>query len=219
MYKRINDCLFKIKNSNLKDINEQFIIDCICEYGLVYDDRNLYEPYGDYMVDPNEETGLWQRPNQLANAILYILDLNINSYLEVGAYKCGTFLLMREFLKLKNPNLKSTAIDIKLHIRYDFIKYYGIDFQLKNTYKLKNQKFDLVFIDGDHSLQAVINDYENVGKCAKYCMFHDINDVYVKNTDGNNGGVPVFWNSIKKKSNFIEFIDDTNVMGIGILKN
>jgi hypothetical protein len=46
--------------------------------------------------------GLWQLPNQLAPALLYINQFTIRSYVEVGCVGGGTFMFMTEFLRRTN---------------------------------------------------------------------------------------------------------------------
>ena len=59
---------------------------------------------------------------------------------------------------------------------------------------LKGQRYDLVFIDGDHAYEAVAADYENVGKQARICAFHDIRERYVTEViDPQQGGSVAFW--------------------------
>ena len=80
----------------------------------------------------------------------------------------------------------------------------------------------MVFIDGDHNYSSVKLDYENVGKNAKICVFHDIFDDFISNDISLNGGVPKFWNEIKNEKNYIEFNSSKkikNIMGIGVLVN
>ena len=46
--------------------------------------------------------GLWQLPNQLAPALLYINQFTIRSYVEVGCVGGGTFMFITEFLRRTN---------------------------------------------------------------------------------------------------------------------
>ena len=43
----------------------------------------------------------------------------------------------------------------------------------------QDSPFDLCFIDGNHSYEAVKRDYEAFGENAKIAVFHDINDTLV----------------------------------------
>jgi hypothetical protein len=46
--------------------------------------------------------GLWQLPNQLASALLYINQFPIRSYVEVGCIGGGTFMFVTELLRKTN---------------------------------------------------------------------------------------------------------------------
>jgi hypothetical protein len=87
---------------------------------------------------------------------------------------------------------------------------------------IASKHFDLVFIDGDHSYNAVKNDYEISKNSGRIFVFHDIvNDVCP--------GVVQFWNELKQREagnyDFYEFVEqyddvwnDTHqrFLGIGV---
>ncbi len=69
---------------------------------------------------------------------------------------------------------------------------------------MENKNFDLCFIDGDHSYEGVLNDYNLFKDKCKIYVFHDIvNEVCP--------GVIKLWNELKKnnedKFNFYEFVE------------
>jgi len=83
---------------------------------------------------------------------------------------------------------------------------------------LKNQKLDLLFIDGDHRYEGVKKDFEMYGPLVKkngIIAFHDI-AVHTPELDCQ---VYRFWNEIKKDYNFREIVKegDPNSLGIGII--
>ncbi len=83
---------------------------------------------------------------------------------------------------------------------------------------LKNQKLDLLFIDGDHTYEGVKKDFEMYGPLVKkngIIAFHDI-AVHTPELDCQ---VYRFWNEIKKNYNFREIVKegDPNSLGIGII--
>ena len=83
----------------------------------------------------------------------------------------------------------------------------------------KGESYDFVFIDADHSYDAAMRDYLNVGQYAgKLTVFHDI---YAHEYDECNGGTVRMWkevcelNSGKEKKIFSIYPDQW--MGIGCL--
>jgi hypothetical protein len=203
--------LNKIKNYDFNSISETDIFKIICDFGLSFDNRGVYGKYELYMNKPGE-LGMWQRPDQLAPLIKYLLkECEISSFLEVGTYKASTFLILREFLYLKNKNLKSLTIDPVQSISNDFIKSFNINYQTAQIKDITDQ-YDLIFIDGDHSYDAVKFDFERaLSLNPRYILFHDIDDKWCH-------GVINLWKEIRNtKIKYIEFKTNDEVMGLGLL--
>lgn len=78
-----------------------------------------------------------------------------------------------------------------------------------------DEKIDLLFIDGDHRYEGVKQDFEMYGSLVKkggLIGFHDI----VPGPEELSGGVPKFWNELKKKHSCEEIVSDWNQGGYGI---
>lgn len=207
-YQRILDDIKKLDDNSVSEID---IVNIICHFGLTFDNRALYGAYHSCM-NKREELGLWQKPDQLAPLIKYLLShCSINSFLEVGTYKASTFLILREFLLLKNKNLKSLTIDPHRLISDEFVNNFSINYKMVDINSIDEQ-YDLIFIDGDHSYHSVKADYEKATFLnPKYILFHDIQDKYCP-------GVVKLWDEIKKnKDNCIEFKTPDNIMGLGLV--
>ena len=83
---------------------------------------------------------------------------------------------------------------------------------------LDGRKIDVLFIDGDHSYEGVKKDYEMYRRLVEkdgIIIFHDI----VPGADVSVGGVPQFWNKIKRGYRYKEIVKDWNrgKFGIGVL--
>ena len=60
--------------------------------------------------------------------------------------------------------------------------------------------------------EGVKNDYEEVGKSAKMCVFHDIDDIFCP-------GVKRLWGDVKHRGLAKEFICNQDKLGLGALIN
>lgn len=79
--------------------------------------------------------------------------------------------------------------------------------------------FDACFIDADHSLRAVTEDWETYGPMCRIVAFHDIAWKREPEWIGTRIQVPEFWNEMKTKYRHQEFkFDPTGKNnGIGVL--
>ncbi len=142
----------------------------------------------------------WQYPVQFSKFLVSLSQLKIDTYLEIGCRHGGTFIIICEYLKRFNPNLKSSAVDPYYSLIMDIYvnditqnAEYFVDFsQSKRFIDLSKHHWDIAFIDGDHSLQGVTTDYNLVKNDSDILIFHDIvNDVCP--------GVIKCWNDLKAK--------------------
>lgn len=163
-------------------------------------------------------SGMWQQPDELVDLLMFLQNKNIKTFLNIGTYNGITFNLISDIL---NHFMDVKCITIDPH-DWNPTKNKKYFYQGGTSDNFKNQLFDLVFIDGDHAYDATKKDYLNVGQYAKYCIFHDINDDYIKGNPELNGGCPRFWKEIKITKNHIEYDcskKPVKVMGIGVLIN
>jgi len=158
---------------------------------------------------------IWQYPNQFSKYLCLLKELNISSYIEIGCRWGGTFVLTTEYLKKFNNVSKSVAIDVMsspvLHYcsanndtntETQFICVNSQSEEFKNY--MKENHFDLIFIDGDHCYDGVKNDYEVSKNSGNIFVFHDI-------VSDACPGVCQFWNELKTYQgdsyNFYEFTE------------
>lgn len=217
--RRLERVVREIEKAGAQDVrNEAFLETMIRNIGLRYDRRGLY---GNDEGSMNFfSPGMWQIPRQLAGAVALLAKQNVQSFLEIGTADGFTFSFMATCLSRVNPGLESTTIDIAPQPPAARIKFRSQTRFLAGTKSddFAGESFDLVFIDGNHSYEWVARDYQNVGRYARICMFHDINDQLC-----GEETVPRFWRELKEaesgRADFHEFLHHSHskkVMGIGI---
>lgn len=216
-----------IKESNLEDLkNNNYLENLIIKLGF---NTEILREQPQIVKDNGGGLLIWQYPNQFSKYLCLLQEQKINSYIEIGCRWGGTFVLTNEYLKMFNNINKSVAVDIidspvlNYCISNNETQFIKINSQSKEfTNYMKNNYFDLIFIDGDHSYNGVKNDYEICKNSGKIFVFHDIiNDICP--------GVVQFWSELKNNENdtynFFEFIEqyedvwnNTNqkFLGIGV---
>lgn len=215
-YSRIFQATDLLINSTKEQLRDKdHLIKIIKIWGII-DDPVINFGYNDC----RSQNGLFQQPEQLALALIYLSKKKIKRYLEIGTFIGSSPTFISIYLSRFNE-LSTLAVDRDNNYDQNLLnlanKYSKVEFLKGTSDDIKGYKSDLCFIDADHKYQSVKNDYQNIGGTAKICMFHDINDEgTVKDRDGS--GTVRFWNEIKKPE-YLEFKDHPlglNVMGIGI---
>lgn len=198
----------------MKSKNE--IINEIKSIGLFEDHRgNIYGE--EYVPFLRRGHGFWQYPEELADLVVFLRNLKISTFLNVGTFNGLTFNFVAD--NLEGPLSRCVTIDPNDHnpesrAGREYLKATSADF--------RGESFDLVFIDGDHSYSGVVSDWESVGVHAGVVVFHDIVDEFVRELDG---GVPRLWEELKNSSEGfkrVEFVRGNDpgfrsIMGIGVL--
>ena len=197
----------------------------------------MYQKIGAYGVFPFEQNvkhdhtdifwtalGVCQTIEEFTEFCNYISDLTIKTAIEIGVFRGGSSYLMCALLARKNPDLRYVLVDIKDNLR-EYNKFKEIlpwlDKRIPSTSEdYRNQKFDFVFIDADHSYTASFKDYLNCGQYAnKLTVFHDI---YCHEHDEPDGGTVRMWEEVlektKEQEHKIFSSHNGKWMGIGVVE-
>ncbi|MES2571282.1 MAG: class I SAM-dependent methyltransferase, partial [Verrucomicrobiota bacterium] len=166
--------------------------------------------------------GLIQLPREFARYLILAGKEKPASYLEIGCFNGATASIATAYLQRFNPLLQATTIDLwPAFLFYSKIReLLPLQYEVGRTsFDFRDRRFDAVFIDGDHSFDWSWADYQNVGRRARICAFHDIaNAPYLELP---MGGVCGAWEVVKQSepdARFFEILEHPTrrIMGIGI---
>jgi predicted O-methyltransferase YrrM len=177
------------------------------------------------------------RPGQIIEEISGLLNLLASTQpkniLEIGTDKGGTLYL---FTKVVHPAATLVSVDLRL-TRANLLSSFARNQQtitliegdstapatLEKVRLIFPDGLDFLFIDGDHSYTGVKQDFLNYSPLVRpggLVAFHDIvedNEThYGVVTGGWSGGVPRFWQEIKKKYQHTEFVKHYQQGGLGL---
>ncbi len=187
------------------------------------------------------ELGAMQKTQELTGLIEFLQQYgrdNLNSCLEIGSHKGGTFWLLSQ-LASSSANLFS--IDIPNgHFggavsEDDFIRMQSYHQEQQKAHFIRSDshlastkenlqshlsgKLDLLFIDGDHSLHGVAQDfvmYAPLVKPGGLIIFHDI----LEHNQVSSCKVASFWNQLKALGSELgkatELVDPNDQNGFGV---
>lgn len=217
----MKELLELIKNLDLEKITDSELEEFLPKLGM--NDEILREMPKHLTPYYGKGLKFWQYPNQFSKYLKHISNKEINSYLEIGCRWGGTFIITSEVLKKKSTEIKLYCCDLieKSEILNEYSKHQNFEYLNISSFDLDknilNQDIDLIFIDGDHTYDGVKKDFEvSLNFKPKYIVFHDIASVVCS-------GVVKFWNEIKEKYTYFEFIDQYddvagNFLGIGVIE-
>jgi SAM-dependent methyltransferase len=196
----------------------------IREVGLVPipDAGTTYEGEEDYINGTQQ--GLIQLPREFARWLLMLAEHRPATYLEIGCFNGATASLAAAYLSRLVQGARVVTCDIFPAFLFyslvnDFVPFeYHVG---KTSCDFAKESFEAVFIDGDHSFEWSWADYQNVGRRARLCALHDVNNAPYR--DLHLGGVCGVWELIREAEagpdiEFHEFFEHPSreIMGIGV---
>ena len=217
------DVIRKILSASDEEIMDfEWMRSIVGQYGIF--------PYSEEDVDGtgNVEgtiSGMIQRPNEFAEYCVYLSKWHIETAIEVGVFHGKSSYFMCALLARRNPDLVYELVDIADNLD-NYEKFHELLPQMRKRIPSTSddyvgQAYDFVFIDADHSYDASMRDYMNLGQYAKkLTVFHDI---YAHEYDHLNGGTVRMWNEVvdmtpqHKHHVFSEYPNQW--MGIGVLEH
>ena len=172
----------------------------------------------------SSQQGLIQLPREFARWLLLLAEHRPATYLEIGCFNGASASLAAAYLQRFNPAFRATSIDVWPA----FVFFHEVRGLVplrylvgKTSFDFADESFDAVFIDGDHSFEWAWADYQNVGRAAKICALHDVNNAPYR--DLTMGGVCGVWDLLKRDEAgpgvaFTEIFEHPSrqIMGIGV---
>jgi len=188
--------------------------------------------YGNVSIAPMQ---IRQEITALCQIVSALKPANV---LEIGTARGGTLFL---FAQLANPAAHLVSVDLPLgrfgggypNYKAPLYRSFARDTQRIDLIRADSHAsetiarvqaafptgVDFLFIDGDHSLAGVTQDFELYGRLVRpggVIAFHDI----VPGPGVGVGDVPRFWQELKRsgrvRAEFLEFVEDWNQGGLGI---
>jgi hypothetical protein len=158
-----------------------------------------------------------QNPYEFAEFLIFMGKRQIGSYLEIGVLRGGSWFMVDSFLRATNPNYNRTVGYDRSNFLRNWNRYHRrfstIEFRLQDSkdMNLKDEEFDMAFIDATHTEEAVFHDFNKVKQHCRYVAFHDI--VLPE------WGVGKVWEKIKSLNSHWEFVDKKvpQTCGIGVI--
>ena len=224
-FARVVAAIGKIQAASLDELRSlEWLLDTIRAVGLVPipDAEVTYEGECEWMN--SSQQGLIQLPREFARWLLLLAEHRPATFLEIGCFNGASASITAAYLQRFNPAFTATTLDVwPAFVFYPEVRglvplRYVVG---KTSFDFAGERFDAVFIDGDHSFEWAWADYQNVGRAAKMCGLHDVNNAPYR--DLAMGGVCGVWDLLRRDEAgpevaFTEIFEHPSreIMGIGV---
>jgi hypothetical protein len=223
-FQRLVAALRRLQGATVEDLQSlDWLVGVIREVGLVPipEAERTYAAEAESLNSSNQ--GLIQLPREFARYLLLLGEQRPASYLEIGTFNGATAGLAAAYLRRLRTDFRAVTIDVYPHFLFareiqPLLPW--LEYRVPCTsFDVRRERFEAVFIDGDHSFEWAWADYENVGRRARICAFHDVNNAPYR--EMNLGGVPAVWELLKQTeaaADFHEIFEHPTepLMGIGV---
>jgi predicted O-methyltransferase YrrM len=225
-FQRLLDVLEAIRQAPLHELQRpDAVVGWIGQIGLcpLIDSERAYGVH--FPLVNGSRQGLAQWPEEFAQWLILLSSQKIKSYLEIGTFNGATACLAAAYLERFQPDFRLTTVDIEPYFSfYDQVRERcPVERIVRRTsFDFAGCAFDAVFIDGNHSYEWAWADYDNVGRHARVCGFHDV--FTLPYTHEPTGGCPTAWQRVIREEGtlpgvrILEFSGhpQKNTFGIGV---
>jgi len=224
-FERVLAAMRKILGASEEELGAlEWLVEMIREVGLVPIPEAAVTYEGEEDFINGTQQGLIQLPREFARWLLLLGEVRPRSYLEIGCFNGATASLAAAYLHRLVPEARVVTCDV-----FPAFLFHSLAADLvplgyrvgKTSYDFAQEEFDAVFIDGDHSFEWAWADYVNVGRRARLCGLHDVENAAYREL--HLGGVCGVWDLIRREEGGagVEFRDIVEhptgeIMGIGV---
>jgi hypothetical protein len=221
-FERVLGGIRSIQAASLDELKSvEWLVGMIREVGLVPIPEAAATYAGEDDFINGTQQGLIQIPREFARWLLLLAEHRPASYLEIGCFNGATASIAGAYLRRFVPNARIATCDV--FPAFVFVEeargLVPLEYHVGRTsHDLKAEPWEAVFIDGDHSFEWAWADYMNVGRAAKLCAMHDVNNAPYR--EMHLGGVCAVWERIKatEGGTIHELFEhpSAEIMGIGV---